>query len=94
MRLLIVSLSLALAATGAATAQESEIARGVRMHEDALQTQAEKPRDPYTEAMVALKTKLQRLTQADGGKLTPEHQAAIQKELDVINQKYGKVAKR
>ena len=85
---------LGLAAACPASAQESEIARGVRMHDDALQTQAERPRDPYTEAMVALKAKLLQQTQADGGKLTPEHQASIQKELEAINQRYRKTAKR
>ena len=94
MRRVIFSLVVAFAVAGAARAQESAIAAMVQMHQDGQPVQLDKARDPYTEAMLALKAKLQRQTKADGGQLTAEHQASIQKELEALNQRYGKTARR
>jgi len=83
---------LAVGAALPAAAQESAIAREVQVQQE-NQAGPAVPRDPYTEAMMALKEKLVRQTKADGGKLTPEHQAAIQKELEAINARYRRTAK-
>jgi len=43
----------------------------------------------YEARIAALKARMQRLTAADGGQLTPEHQASLQKDLDTLNREFG-----
>jgi hypothetical protein len=43
----------------------------------------------YAEQLAALRKKLLRLKLADGGELSPAHQAALQQELDAINKTYA-----
>jgi hypothetical protein len=43
----------------------------------------------YAARIMALKAKMQRLTAQDGGRLTPEHQASLQRELDGVNKSFG-----
>ncbi len=49
--------------------------------------------DPYGFRMMILKRKADRMTREDGGRLTPEHQAGLQKELDALNHAYRIAAK-
>ena len=46
--------------------------------------------------VMMLKKKVARVTREDGGKLTPEHAAALQSDLDKLNRQFGrnKVARR
>jgi hypothetical protein len=44
--------------------------------------------DNYDHAIMALKQKMERLTREDGGQLSQEHQASLQKELDGVNQHF------
>ena len=43
----------------------------------------------YAAKIMALKQKMQKLTQQDGGQLTDEHKAALQRELDGVNKSFG-----
>lgn len=43
----------------------------------------------YAAKIAQLKTKMLRLTAADGGELTAEHKASLQKELDSLNRRFG-----
>ena len=43
----------------------------------------------YAAKMAALKAKMLKLTAADGGQLSPEHRASLQKELDSLNRQFG-----
>lgn len=46
--------------------------------------------DGYNFRLMLLRHKLAAQTHDDGGQLTPEHQAALQKELDALNLHYRK----
>jgi hypothetical protein len=52
------------------------------------------PGDGYDFKMMMLKKKVDRITREDGGRLTPEHQASLQAELDKLNGAQRKVARR
>jgi hypothetical protein len=43
----------------------------------------------YAEKIAALKAKMMKLTAADGGQLSAEHRASLQKELDSLNRQFG-----
>lgn len=43
----------------------------------------------YDHAIMMLKKKMERITREDGGKLTPEHAAGLQAELDKVNHDHG-----
>jgi len=43
----------------------------------------------YNQKLIALREKFVRTTRADGGQLSDEHKAALQKELDAINKQFG-----
>lgn len=43
----------------------------------------------YEARIAALKARMLRLTAADGGQLTPEHRASLQKDLDSLNREFG-----
>ena len=47
------------------------------------------PQERYEARIAALKARMQRLTAADGGQLTPEHKASLQKDLDSLNREFG-----
>jgi hypothetical protein len=47
------------------------------------------PQQRYAAKIMALKDKMQRLTVQDGGQLTPEHRASLQRELDGVNKSFG-----
>jgi hypothetical protein len=49
--------------------------------------------DKYDLAIMLLKKKMDRETREDGGKLTPEHAASLQAELDKVNLQFGVKAK-
>jgi hypothetical protein len=46
--------------------------------------------DRYDVAILLLKKKVDRVTREDGGKLTPEHAAALQSDLDKLNRRFGR----
>ena len=43
----------------------------------------------YAAKIVALRQKMQKLTQQDGGQLSAEHKASLQRELDGVNRSFG-----
>jgi hypothetical protein len=43
----------------------------------------------YAAKIMALKEKMQRLTVQDGGQLSDEHRASLQRELDGVNKSFG-----
>ena len=46
-------------------------------------------RERYEAKIVELKAKMDRLTATDGGQLSAEHRAGLQKELDALNRRFG-----
>jgi hypothetical protein len=46
-------------------------------------------RERYEAKIVELKAKMDRLTAADGGQLSAQHRAGLQKELDDLNRRFG-----
>ncbi|HEY3950967.1 hypothetical protein [Phenylobacterium sp.] len=50
---------------------------------------APSPQQRYNQKIIALRDKMQKTARADGGQLTAEHKAALQKELDGINRQFG-----
>jgi hypothetical protein len=47
------------------------------------------PQERYAARIMALKQKMQKLTQQDGGQLSEAHRAALQRELDGVNRSFG-----
>jgi hypothetical protein len=43
----------------------------------------------YAARIMALKQKMAKLTQQDGGQLSDEHKASLQRELDGVNKSFG-----
>jgi hypothetical protein len=43
----------------------------------------------YMAKIVTLRAKTLKITAADGGQLSPEHRASLQKELDTLNREFG-----
>ncbi|HLZ73889.1 hypothetical protein [Phenylobacterium sp.] len=43
----------------------------------------------YAAKILALRQKMQKLTQQDGGRLSDEHKASLQRELDGVNKSFG-----
>lgn len=43
----------------------------------------------YGRKLLGLRDKLVRMTKADGGQLTEEHKAGLQRELDALNRQFG-----
>lgn len=54
---------------------------GMNVHDDASQG--------YDLAVMMLKKKVERVTREDGGKLTSDHLASLQAELDGLNHRFG-----
>ena len=50
--------------------------------------------DRYEMRLIALKKKVDRQTREDGGQLTPEHQAGLQKQFDDLNSEFGLASRR
>jgi hypothetical protein len=48
------------------------------------------PLDPggYGAELAQLKRRMERLTRKDGGRLTPAHQASLQRDLNALNRRY------
>src|SRR5256885_740218 len=62
--------------------QGSGASYGMNVHENT-------PADRYDLAVMMLKKKVDRVTREDGGKLTADHQASLQAELDTLNHKFA-----
>jgi hypothetical protein len=54
----------------------------------ALGVSTANPQESYDQAIMTLKAKMERLTREDGGHLSAEHQASLQKELDDVNRRF------
>ena len=65
---------------GVAYKYPNKVLQGLREHPE--------PRG-YEGQVLALKARMERLARKDGGHLTAEHQASLQRDLDRLNRDYG-----
>jgi hypothetical protein len=88
MRTLILALvaTAALSVAGGALAQAGA---GVGVNHGDIGVDLDSSGNRYDAAIMQLKKKMDRQTREDGGKLTPEHAASLQAELDKVNLQFG-----
>lgn len=79
----------AAAALGSATGAVAQAGAGVGVNHGDMGVDLDSSGTRYDNAISMLKKKMDRLTREDGGKLTPEHAAGLQAELDKVNLQFG-----
>jgi hypothetical protein len=92
MRTLILAI-VAIAALGLSTAASAQAGAGVGVNHGDMGVDLDSSGNRYDAAIMMLKKKMDRQTREDGGKLTPEHAASLQAELDKVNLQFGVKAK-
>ena len=80
---------MATSALGAASGAFAQAGAGVGVNHGDMGIDLDSSGTRYDAAIMMLKKKMDRVTREDGGKLTPEHAAGLQAELDKVNLQFG-----
>ncbi|MGZ6040103.1 MAG: hypothetical protein ACXWKR_15640 [Phenylobacterium sp.] len=89
------TLAVAVAAQAQMTGQMGQMGQGMMMGTQPSASPAfdgarfPTTQERYAAKITALRQKMQKLTQQDGGQLSEEHRAALQRELDGVNKSFG-----